>query len=46
MLSFDCLFPRELNGVADLYQIECEMTSSLTVHVRLEPTLTPAASLF
>lgn len=32
MLSFDCLSPRELNGVADLYQIECEMTSNLTLN--------------
>lgn len=31
MLSFHCLSPRELNGVTDLYQIECEMTSNLTL---------------
>ncbi len=32
MLSSDCLSPRELNGVADLYQIECEMTSNVTLN--------------
>lgn len=30
MSSCAALTPRELNSVTDLYQIECEMTSSLT----------------
>lgn len=31
MSRFDCLSPRELNGVTDLYLIECEVTSNLTL---------------
>lgn len=41
MSSCAALTPRDLNSVADLYQIECEMTSSLT---RMNPTLAPEAS--
>lgn len=32
MLRFDCLSGRALNGVTDLYQMECEMTSNLTLN--------------
>lgn len=32
MLQLHCLSPRELNGVTDLHQIVCEMTSNLTLN--------------
>lgn len=43
MLSSDSLSPRELNGVADLYRIECEMTSNLTLNYESH---TASSSLF
>ncbi len=32
MFSFDCQSPKELDCVSDLYQIECEMTSNVTLN--------------
>lgn len=48
MLSFDCQSARELNGVTDLYQIECEMTSNLTLNYESHAAslLWPAAPYF
>lgn len=43
MLGFDCPCPRKLNGVIDLYRIECEMTSNLTL--KHESHTAPSASL-
>lgn len=48
MLSYDRLPPRLLNGVTDLYQMKCEITSNLTLHYESQVVLCsfPAASCF
>lgn len=39
MLSYDRLPPRLLNGVTDLYQMKCEITSNLTLHYESQAVL-------
>lgn len=39
MLSYDRLPPRLLNGVTDLYQMKCEITSNLTLNYESQAVL-------